>query len=227
MRWHCQLESVHCSRAGSHDISVFNMNICRYEGNNSAEHVHWTSNQLNINAFWFSACNPTIAKQPTFFFALVRTPKLGFCLVITIITSVYYSGSHEYVFDFFSYFALLYSLLLSSPLLLLLFIRLSPNMYLFCVSSHLNVNCMKTAMHWIIEKLFFYWLWNRSYVSFPWNFPPNPGPFYVSRIAYAHRHVMHCSVFFSFSLPAYSSPFRKWQSFLSCARFWPAASVNI
>lgn len=130
------------------------MNIGRYDGNNSAERVHWTKTQSNTCNLIFNTQKPTGRCKFCVFF--LGTLKLGFCPIITIITSGFHFSCREYIFLFFFFLSFL---LLS---LCTCFVT-KKWIYLFCISLHLNENCMETAMHWIIEKLFIDYGTDRTY----------------------------------------------------------------
>lgn len=97
----------------------------------------------------------------------------------------------------------------------------------------LSVLCI-LAFEWVLHgnryalnnRKDFYWLWNRSYISFPLISPPNFRTLYASRVAYVY---WANGVFFSFFafllLPWMIADF--FYSLLSAFIIWPAARVNI
>lgn len=178
-----------------HNITVFYTNIGRYDGNNSAERVHWTKTQSNTCNLIFNTQNPTgRCKFCVFFFG---TLKLGFCPIITIITSGFHFSCREYIFLKF-FFSLIFVTFV---------------VYMLCHQKmDLSVLCI-LAFEWVVHgnryalnnRKAFYWLWNRSYISFPLISLPIPEHYMLAEL---HLYIELMGFFSRFSAPF--SCFHEW-----------------
>lgn len=148
------------------------------------------------HAIWFLTRKIQL-DDANFVFFFFGTLKLGFCPIITIITSGFHFSCREYIFLKF-FFSLIFVTFV---------------VYMLCHQKmDLSVLCI-LAFEWVVHgnryalnnRKAFYWLWNRSYISFPLISLPISEHYMLAEL---HLYIELMGFFSRFSAPF--SCFHEW-----------------